>query len=185
MYNKQAMEEIQLFIINIIKTYAISVFWILVLFFGARVVLKKIVKKMVKLVEDENIENRSNLEKRAETLGSIIITTGNIVIYIIVLLMVLKLFGVDITPILAGVGIIGLAIGFGAQSLVKDFVSGLFILIENQYGIGDRVKIGSFEGRVKKITMRATVLQDDEGKTFYISNGLIKDVVNFSQAKKQ
>ncbi|MCK4520344.1 mechanosensitive ion channel [Candidatus Parcubacteria bacterium] len=178
------MEQIQLFIIDIIKTYSISVFWILVLFFGARVVLKKIVRKMIKLVEDENYEDKSDSEKRAETLGGIIITTGNVVIYIVVLLMVLKLFGVDITPILAGVGIIGLAVGFGAQSLVKDFVSGLFILIENQYGIGDKVKIGSFEGRVKKITMRATVLQDDEGKTFHISNGLIKDVVNFSQSKK-
>ncbi|MGB2762690.1 MAG: mechanosensitive ion channel domain-containing protein [Minisyncoccales bacterium] len=177
------MEQIQLFIINLIKTYGVSVVWILVLFFGSRIVLKKIVKKMVKLVEDENQESRSDSEKRAETLGGIIITTGNVVIYIVVFLMVLKLFGMDITPILAGVGIIGLAVGFGAQSLVKDFVSGLFILIENQYGIGDKVKIGSFEGRVKKITMRATVLQNDEGKTFYISNGLIKDVVNFSKKK--
>lgn len=177
------MEQIQLFIINLIKTYGVSVVWILVLFFGSRIVLKKIVKKMVKLVEDENQESRLDSEKRAETLGGIIITTGNVVIYIVVFLMVLKLFGMDITPILAGVGIIGLAVGFGAQSLVKDFVSGLFILIENQYGIGDKVKIGSFEGRVKKITMRATVLQNDEGKTFYISNGLIKDVVNFSKKK--
>ncbi len=95
--------------------------------------------------------------------------------------MTLSLFGVDITPILAGAGVIGLAIGFGAQSLVKDIVSGLFILVENQYGIGDKIKIGSFEGQVFKITMRSTVLRDDEGRTFYISNGLIKDIVNFSQ----
>ncbi len=178
------MEQIQLFIINIIKTYGISVIWILVLFFGARIVLKRIVKRMIGLVKDEDKEKKSDLEKRAQTLGGIIVTTGNIIIYIVVLLMVLRLFGVDITPILAGVGIIGLAVGFGAQSLVKDFVSGLFILIENQYSIGDKVKIGSFEGRVKKITMRSTILQDDEGKTFHISNGLIKDVVNFSQRKQ-
>lgn len=178
------MEEIQLFIINIIKTYGTNVFWILVLFFGARIILKNLVKKIVRLVEDEDKENESEAEKRAKTLGGIIVTTGNVVIYIVVLLMVLKLFGVDITPILAGVGILGLAVGFGAQSIVKDFVSGLFILIENQYGIGDKVKIGSFEGCVKKITMRSTALQDDEGKIFYISNGLIKEVVNFSQARK-
>ncbi|MCG2809802.1 MAG: mechanosensitive ion channel family protein, partial [Candidatus Portnoybacteria bacterium] len=107
--------------------------------------------------------------------------TGNVAIYVIILLMVLSLFGLDITPILAGAGVIGLAIGFGAQSLVKDFVSGLFILIENQYDMGDRVKIGTFEGRVVKITMRSTVLRDDEGKTFYISNGLINNVINLSQ----
>lgn len=178
------MEEIQLFIINIIKAHGTNVLWILVLFFGARIILKNLVKKIVRLVEDEDKENESEAEKRAKTLGGIIITTGNVVIYIVVLLMVLKLFGVDITPILAGVGILGLAVGFGAQSIVKDFVSGLFILIENQYGIGDKVKIGSFEGRVKKITMRSTALQDDEGKIFYISNGLIKEVVNFSQARK-
>jgi len=98
--------------------------------------------------------------------------------------MTLSLFGVDTTPILAGAGVIGLAIGFGAQSLVKDFVSGLFILVENQYSVGDRVKIGNFEGRVIRITMRSTVLHDDEGKTFYISNGLIKDVTNLSQQEK-
>jgi small conductance mechanosensitive channel len=98
--------------------------------------------------------------------------------------MVLNLSGVDIRPILASAGIIGLAIGFGAQSLVKDFVSGLFILIENQYSIGDRVKIGNFEGVVIKITMRSTVLQNDEKKVYYISNGLIKDVTNMSQHRK-
>jgi small conductance mechanosensitive channel len=179
------MEQIQEFIIDIIKTYGASVFWIAVLFFGGRIILKKLVKKMIKLVEDEDRGDSPDLKKRTQTLGSIIITTGNIIIYIVVLLMVLKLFGVDITPILAGVGIIGLAVGFGAQSIVKDFVSGLFILIENQYCIGDKVKIGTFEGRVKKITMRSTVLQDDEGKIFYISNGLIKDVINFSQRDKK
>ena len=95
--------------------------------------------------------------------------------------MILILFDVDIRPILAGAGVIGLAIGFGAQSLVKDFVSGLFILIENQYNIGDKVKIGSSEGNVIKITMRSTVLRDEEGKTYYISNGSIKGVINMSQ----
>lgn len=93
----------------------------------------------------------------------------------------LNLSGVDIRPILASAGIIGLAVGFGAQSLVKDFVSGLFILIENQYGVGDRVKIGSFEGNVVKITMRSTVLMDDEKNKHYISNGLVKNVTNMSQ----
>ena len=68
--------------------------------------------------------------------------------------------------------------------MVKDFISGLFILIENQYGVGDRVKIGNFEGNVVKITMRSTVLIDNENKKYYISNGLIKDVTNMSQQNK-
>jgi len=178
------MNTIQEFIINIIKQNGTDIVLIIILFFFGRIVLKLIVKRFIRIVDDGDDERVSQKEKRAETLGHIIVTTGNIVIYVVILLMTLSLFGVDITPILAGAGVIGLAIGFGAQSLVKDFVSGLFILVENQYSVGDRVKIGNFEGRVIRITMRSTVLHDDEGKTFYISNGLIKDVTNLSQQEK-
>ena len=174
----------QEFIINIIKQNAVDVIGILTMFFLGRALLKVVVRRLERLVDDGDDKHVSQKEKRAETLGGIIITTGNIVIYAIILLMILSLFGIDIRPILAGAGVIGLAIGFGSQSLVKDFVSGLFILVENQYGIGDTIKIGSFEGQVVRITMRSTVLKNDEGKTYYISNGLIKDVTNISQNKK-
>jgi len=174
----------QEFILNIIKQNAIDIIWIIILFFFSRMILKLMVKRLTQIVDDGDDTHVSQREKRAKTLGRIIVTTGNIVIYAVILFMVLNLFGVDMRPILAGAGVIGLAIGFGAQSLVKDFVSGLFILVENQYGIGDKVKIGSFEGHVIRITMRSTVLKDDEGKIYYISNGLIKDVTNMSQQKK-
>ena len=154
------------------------------MFFFGRVILKLIVRRFEKIVDDGDNAHISQKEKRAETLGHIIITSGNIVIYAIVLFLILNLLGVDIRPIIAGAGVIGLAIGFGAQSLVKDFVSGLFIFVENQYGISDKVKVGSFEGIVIRITMRSTVLKDDEGKIYYISNGSIKDVINMSQQKK-
>ncbi|MCP6720273.1 MAG: mechanosensitive ion channel family protein [Patescibacteria group bacterium] len=172
------------FIINIIKQNAIDIIWIAILFFFGRLILKLIVKRLTRIVDDGDDVHTSQKEKRAETLGNIIVSIGNIVIYAIILFMILNVFGVDIRPILAGAGIIGLAIGFGAQSLVKDFVSGLFILIENQYGIGDKVKIGSSEGNVIRITMRSTVLKDEERKIYYISNGSIKDVINMSQQKK-
>lgn len=171
----------QEFIINIVKENAVDIVGIFILFFLGRILLKVVVKRLARMVDDGDDSNVSQKEQRAKTLGSIIVTTGSIVIYIVVLLMVLSLFGIDIRPVLAGAGVIGLAVGFGAQSLVKDFVSGLFILVENQYGIGDKVKIGSFEGQVTRITMRSTVLKNEEGKTFYISNGLIKDVTNMSQ----
>lgn len=177
------MNPTQEFILNLIKQNAIDVIWIVVLFFFGRTILKLVVKRLVKTVDDGDDNHVSQKEKRAKTLGQIIVTTGNIVIYAVILLMVLTVFGVDIRPILAGAGVIGLAIGFGAQSLVKDFVSGLFILVENQYGIGDKVKIGSFEGQVIRITMRSTALKNDEGKIYYISNGSIKDVINVSQQK--
>jgi len=168
-------------IISLIKQNAIDIIWITILFFFGKLILKLIVKRLAQVVDDGDDSHISQKEKRAETLGRVIISIGNIVIYAIILFMVLNLFGIDIRPILAAAGIIGLAIGFGAQSLVKDFVSGLFILVENQYGIGDKVKIGSSEGEVIRITMRSTVLKDKEGKIYYISNGLIKDVVNMSQ----
>ncbi len=172
--NKKIMQE---FIINIIKQNAANIVWIIALFFFGKLILKLIVKRLAKMVDDGDDAHTSQKEKRAETLGHIIISIGNIVIYAIILFTILSLFNIDIRPILAGAGIIGLAIGFGAQSLVKDFVSGLFILIENQYGIGDKVKIGSSEGNVIRITMRSTVLKDEEGKIYYISNGSIKDVI--------
>ena len=174
----------QEFIINIVRENAVNIVGIFVLFFLGRMLLKAVVKHLVQIVDDGDDSHVSQKEKRAETLGHIIVTTGNIIIYVVILLMILSLFGIDIRPVLAGAGVIGLAIGFGAQSLVKDFVSGLFILVENQYGIGDKVKVGSFEGEVIRITMRSTVLKNDEGKIYYISNGLIKDVTNMSQSKK-
>jgi len=172
------MQEI---IITYLKLNSADIIGIVVLFFLGRMLIKAIVGRLVRMMDDGDDDHDSQEEKRAETLGNIVITTGNIVIYAVILLMILSLFGIDIRPVLAGAGVIGLAIGFGAQSMVKDFVSGLFILVENQYGIGDKVKIGSFEGKVSRITMRSTVLKNEKGQTFYISNGLIKDVINDSQ----
>ena len=175
--------NIKEFILNIVQQNAIDAISIIALFFFGRMILKLIIKRIVRIADDGDGTQTSQKERRAETLGHVTITTGNIIINAIILLMILNLFGVDIRPILAGIGVLGLAVGFGAQSLVKDFVSGLFILIENQYGIGDKVKIGSSEGRVVKITMRSTMLRDDDGKTYHLSNGAINNVVNFSQHK--
>lgn len=171
------------FIVNIIRQNLVDIISIVVLFLFGKLILISIVKRLARIVDDGDDSHVSQKEQRAETLGHIIMSIGSIIIYSILLFMVLNLFGVNIAPILAGAGVIGLAIGFGAQSLVKDFVSGLFILVENQYGIGDKVKIGSSEGKVIRITMRSTVLKDEEGKVYYISNGAIKDVVNMSQGK--
>ncbi len=171
----------QEFIINIIQQNIADITWIFVLFFLGKTILKLIVRRMEKVVDDGDKDHISQKEKRVETLGHVVISIGNIIIYTTILFVILNMFGIDTRPILAGAGVIGLAVGFGAQTLVKDFVSGIFILVENQYGIGDNVKIGSSEGDVVRITMRSTVLKDKEGKVYYISNGSIKDVINMSQ----
>ena len=149
---------------------------VLLLVFG-KILLRRVVKRLVAATEDDSPASN----QRAETLGKVVVSVGNVVIYTLVFLMVLGIFGVDIRPILAGAGIIGLAVGFGAQSLVKELVAGFFILVEGQYSVGDKVKIGSMEGEIIRVTMRSTVLKSKEGGTIYLSNGSVSNVVNYSQ----
>jgi len=165
---------INFFTINQLIIYGKDILFILLLLVFGKILLRQIIKKLVATTRD-------NSHQRANTLGKVVVSVGNVVIYTIVLLMVLGMFNFDIRPILAGAGIIGLAVGFGAQSLVKEFVAGLFILIEGQYGVGDKVKIGSMEGKVIRVTMRSTVLKSAEGGTIYLSNGSVNNVINYSQ----
>jgi small conductance mechanosensitive channel len=96
-------------------------------------------------------------------------------------MLVLDELGVNLAPILAGAGILGLAIGFGAQQLVRDFLSGLFMLFEDQYGVGDRVGIGDVEGIVEAVSLRITTVRDESGTVWYIRNGEILKLANKSQ----
>src|SRR5216683_1076308 len=98
------------------------------------------------------------------------------VLILLVVLMISAELGFNIGPVLASAGIVGLAVGFGAQSLVKDVISGFFILFEDQFGIGDVVKIGEFMGVVERMTLRATVLRNLEGQVYVVPNGNIHAV---------
>lgn len=119
--------------------------------------------------------------KRAETLSRILENTMRVVVLIAALLMVLKEIGIDIGPLLAGAGIVGLAVGFGAQSLVKDVISGFFILMENQMNVGDVVRVAGEAGLVEAIRLRTTILRDLEGKVHVIPNGEISVLTNFTK----
>lgn len=158
---------------------AIGAIIVLVLF--GRPALRLFARRLVKIADDDDDRRKSLEEKRVETLGHVFVSIGSVLLYAVAVFLLLGQLGVDLRPVLAGAGIIALAIGFGTQSLVKDLVSGLLILIENQYSIGDQVKIGSFEGEVIRITMRSTVLRDAEGAVYYISNGSVSNVINRSQ----
>ena len=116
-------------------------------------------------------------ESRGETLARLVQSVGAAVIGVVAFLMALSLF-VNIAPLLAGVGIAGLAVSFGAQSLVKDVIAGFFILLENQYQLGDTVRIAGVEGTVSHLTLRATVLRDGSGVVHFIPNGQIAVVSN-------
>jgi small conductance mechanosensitive channel len=154
--------------------------WILGLLLGGRLLLKLLASRIIRAAEDGDDSRMSGREKRAKTLASLVTTAGNVLILVIVLLMTMRLFGVDTTPILASAGVVGFAVGFGMQTLVKDFVSGVFIFAENQFAVGDRVKIGAFEGTVHRMSMRSTVLADGDGNLVFLPNGSIANVVNLS-----
>ncbi|GAA0955082.1 hypothetical protein Vau01_055070 [Virgisporangium aurantiacum] len=118
---------------------------------------------------------------RAEALGSILRSIASAVVFGVAFMLVLDELGVNLAPILAGAGILGLAIGFGAQNLVRDFLSGLFMLFEDQYGVGDLVAIGEVEGNVEAVGLRITTVRDPSGTVWYIRNGEIQKLANKSQ----
>lgn len=157
---------------------------ILLLIVGALIAVRIsrfFIMRIQRFFEDDDPTTRSEREKRAETLTRLLSNVVSIIIWAVVGMMVLKELGVDIGPILAGAGIIGLAVGFGAQSLVKDFLSGIFIIVENEYRVGDVVRIADTAGLVERIGLRTTTLRDLEGKVHVIPNGEIKVVTNMTK----
>ena len=124
---------------------------------------------------------RERSEQRARTVGSLLHYVASIAIFTVAALMVLAELGVSIAPLIAGAGIVGVALGFGAQSLVKDFLSGTFMLLEDQYGVGDIIDVGEATGTVEQVTLRVTTLRDINGTVWYVPNGEIRRVGNQSQ----
>ena len=120
-------------------------------------------------------------EKRTKTLSRLFVGTGVALIILASAFMILSEIGINITPVVAGFGIAGIAIGFGAQSLVRDLIAGIFIVVENHYSVGDWVQIAGVGGSVEEINLRRTVLRDFDGTVHVIPNGEIKTASNFSQ----
>lgn len=130
--------------------------------------LKKAIKKQIISRLD------GGRKKRLETLVSVLGGTTRFVIYIAAILMVLSELGVNIAPILAGLGVAGLAVGMAARDVISDFIAGFFIILESQYELGDRVKIAGIEGEVKEITLRRTIIHDESELSHSIPNSQIK-----------
>lgn len=134
-------------------------------------------RRLVQMVHDEDPE-LSALEKRAETISSVARNVGLVVILVVTTVMILGQMGLDVTPILASAGVVGVAIGLGAQSLVKDTLSGLLILMEDQIRVGDVVELGGVSGTVERMNLRTTILRDGEGTMHVVPNGDIRIVSN-------
>lgn len=120
-------------------------------------------------------------EQQLRTLGAVLNSVGTVLVLVLAGMMALHEIGLDVRPILAGAGLAGLAVGFGAQNLVHDVINGFFIVLENQYGIGDVVRISGIQGTVEQMTLRRTVLRDNEGAVHNIPNGEIHIVANLSR----
>lgn len=119
--------------------------------------------------------------QRVETLGSLLRNIVDVVLVVLVLLTILAIFGVPMGPLVASAGVGGVALGFGAQSLVKDYLSGIFMLTEDQFGVGDLVQIGPLAGTVQEVTLRVTRLRDPSGTIWYVRNGEVLTLGNVSQ----
>ena len=137
-------------------------------------------RRIVVLASSETLAAKAR-EQQTRTLASMANSAGTILILALAATMILREFGLDITPILAGAGLVGIAIGFGAQSLVRDILNGFFIALEDQYGVGDIVKIGEVSGKVEKITLRRTLIRGDDGALHTLPNGDIRTVANLTR----
>lgn len=145
-----------------------------------KLVIPRMVDRMVK-VRGKGRHSKLWFENRSKTLSAIIASTLGIILVVVALFMILSELGIDIGPLLAGAGVIGIAVGFGAQSLIKDLLGGMFILIEDQYNKGDVVKIAGIAGLVEEVNLRRTVLRDLEGIVHSIPNGQITTASNYTR----
>lgn len=121
-------------------------------------------------------------KERARTTGTVLTSTLNAVIWVIALGMILGEFGLNLGPLIASAGVIGIAFGLGAQTIVRDVLAGLFMLIEDQYGVGDRIDVLEISGHVERVGLRITTVRDDAGTLWYLRNGEIMKVGNRSQS---
>ena len=167
---------------NVLLGQALEILVILFLAWGAFRILGLILRRIERSAAAADPSTVSLHEQRIATLLSLVRSVGIVVIIVITLFMVLTTMGVNIGPLLAGAGVIGLAISFGAQSLVRDIISGLFILFENQFGVGDVIRVADVSGRVEKMTLRIVVMRDVQGVVHIMPNGEITRVSNLTRA---
>ncbi|RUT47284.1 mechanosensitive ion channel family protein [Paenibacillus anaericanus] len=163
--------------------------WQSVLFAGLRVllifILTRIFIKIIHRLIDQSLERRekSRLQmnpRRFITVGELLKNITSFTSNLIMLMLVLGEFGFKLAPLLAGAGVLGLAVGFGAQSLVKDVITGFFVILEDQFAVGDVIQTGTLKGTVEMIGLRSTRLVSYTGEVHIVPNGLITNVTNYS-----
>lgn len=143
-----------------------------------KVFIRNFIKNAVKT-------DKESRKKRRDTLVGVFDSSLVVAVWIGASVLILMEFGFNPAPLLAGVGLLGLAIGMGARSLIQDYLSGIFIISEDQYRVGEKVKIADIEGVVIDLSLRKTILEDDKGLIYYVPNGQVNKVANFSRKEKK
>ncbi len=164
---------------NWLLTSGLQILLIIVIAMVVLRVLKGIVRRSFSRMEMGRKD--PEFSKRTDTLSGISANVIGVVVMIIAAMMILKEFGIDIGPVLAGAGVLGLAVGFGAQNLVQDVISGFYILMEDQIRVGDVVQIAGKGGLVERVSLRLTVIRDLAGNVHYVRNGHIDVVTNMTK----
>lgn len=166
-------------------THGIKVALIIIIAFIIGLILKLFVLKFLRKAIRKGLQlargEKQVDEHREKTIYRVVLSVIKAGLWLVVLITILPEFGVNIGPLLAGLGVAGLALGFGTRSLIQDYISGLFILIEDQFKVGEEVELAGKKGKVKDFNLRRTVVEDGEGVLHYISNSQIKTTSNFSR----
>lgn len=163
---------------QVIETISIVIGSIMVYYVG-RIFIDWAIRYAIRSTAKHRAWHRKDIEKRQNTLSQLMRSFWRIIMIAYVIAMAAnKLFSFDLSPLFASAGIIGVALGFGAQSLVKDFLSGIFIIAENQYRVGDVVDVMGAIGTVERVGTRSTVIRDVDGNVHYLPNGTIQHVIN-------
>ena len=145
-------------------------------------VLRIVTRRLIAAAGSESAVRVARMrEQQTQTLAGLLYSAGSAIIVIVAVLMALPEFGFNVTPVAAAAGLVSLSIGFGAQHLVHDFINGFFTVLEDQYVVGDIVRIGDVVGRVEHLTLRRTVVRDPQGAVVTIPNGEITKVANLSR----
>jgi small conductance mechanosensitive channel len=186
---------------EVIISRSLNILLILVLAVLARALLHRLIRKVVRGATNGRVRLPRGLrrrtpdrireitvpllserrEQRAKTIGSVLRSITSAIVLMVAVVMVMAEFGLNLAPVLASAGIVGVALGFGAQNLVKDFLSGMFMLLEDQYGVGDVVDLGEASGTVEEVGLRITTVRDVRGTVWHVRNGAISRVGNKSQ----
>lgn len=169
-------------ILNFAKAHTFNLAIILIIAYLLRRFAMLFVRRVVRrAIKPDSFKTEMDEKQREDTLVATVGAGIRVTIWILTILLLLAEIGIDIAPLLAGAGIAGVALGFGAQSMVKDFLAGVFILMENQYRVGDVIEINqTVSGLVEVVTLRATVLRDLDGMVHHIPNGEIKIATNMT-----